>query len=168
MGKRKTLVIMLLVFMALSPAFAKAENRIIGAGPAVGGNSLRLSDVKAHVLARPFSSDVMNPFVRLETGVEFGKDTFNWSGLDAGLGFEIFRSMWNPFSFAQSNPGPWSPALYGGVNTDLRSLKWNIEFSPVRVLDRDYVYEWLGVFWNFDKDGLENWGVRLFRFSAMF
>lgn len=164
----KKMLIVLLVLALFSPAFASGKNRICGAGLGAGGNSSALSDVRLHFLARPFSSDVMNPFVRLETGLEFGKDTLCWSGLDCGLGFEIFRTMHNPFAFAQTNPGPWSPSVYCGMNTDFGSLKWNVGFSPVRVLDRDYVYEWFGIFWNFDGNGLENWGVRLFRFSAMF
>jgi len=142
-----------------------------GAGIGVDGNSNARTEIKLNIIARPFSSNVMNPFVRAEYGFGLGRGDFGLTDLTAVAGVELFRTMKNPLSFAMVNKGPWSPAVCAGISTDFNGTDIYAEVSLFRVLDKDFIYEWFtvfGVFDNFDVHSLKTWGVCLIRLTSMF
>lgn len=167
----KRTVVVFVVLMICLPVFASAKVFRFGAGIGVDGNSAARTEIKLNAIARPFSSNVMNPFVRTEYGIGFGRGGFGLTRLTATFGVELFRSMKNPLSFTMVNKGPWSPALSAGVVTDFADTDIYAELSLFRVLDKDFIYEWFtvfGVFDNFDVNSLETWGVCFIRLTTMF
>jgi len=139
-----------------------------GYGINVEGNSSARTEIKLNFTARPFSSNVMNPFVRAEYGIGMGRGGFGLTNLTAVAGVELFRSMKNPLSFTMANKGPWSPAICAGITTDFTDSNLYAELSLFRVLDKDFIYEWFTAFAVFDRSGIEKWGVCLLRLTSMF
>jgi hypothetical protein len=164
---KRFIAIVALIMLCFS-LFASAKVFRFGYGINLDGNSSARTEIKLNFTARPFSSNVMNPFVRAEYGIGMGRGGFGLSNLTAVAGVELFRSMKNPFAFTLSNKGPWSPALSAGISTDFTDSDLYAELSLFRVLDKDYIYEWFTVFAVFDRSGIEKWGVCLFRFTSMF
>jgi hypothetical protein len=164
---KRFVVIAALLLLCFSLS-ASAKVFRFGYGIGVDGNNAARTEIKLNFTARPFSSNVMNPFVRAEYGVGMGRGGFGLTNLTAVAGVELFRSMKNPLSFTMANKGPWSPALSAGITTDFTDSKIYAELSPFRVLDKDFIYEWFTVFAVFDRSGIEKWGVCLLRFTSMF
>ena len=167
----KRIVVVFAVLLLCIPVFASVKVFRFGAGIGVEGNSTARTEIKLNAVARPFSSNVMNPFVRAEYGFGFGNGGFGLSKLTASFGVELFRSMKNPLSFTMVNKGPWSPAVTAGVVTDFADTDIYAELSLFRVLDKDFIYEWFtvfGVFDNFDVNSLETWGVCFIRLTTLF
>jgi len=167
----KRIVVVFAVLMLCFSVSASAKVFRFGAGIGADGNSCARTEIKLNAITRPFSSNVMNPFVRAEYGLGFGKGGFGLSKLTASFGVELFRSMKNPLSFTMVNKGPWSPAVSAGVVTDFADTDIYAELSLFRVLDKDFIYEWFtvfGVFDNFDVNSLERWGVCFIRLTTMF
>jgi len=168
-----TLSMLFMLFIIAPMVFAADSQKPVafrfGAGISVSGYSNAHSGVELNAVFRPFSLNVANPFFRLETGLSFGKGDFLYSGFKAMAGLELFRTMWNPLAFTMINKGPWSPAMSFGVITEsFSSVEMLFEFSPFRVLDKDFIYEWFPVFGVFDGTRFDSWGVYLFRFTSMF
>lgn len=139
-----------------------------GAGISVNGDNRARTGVELNFTYRPFELNVANPFVRAEGGIGFGRGGFGFSEFKAVAGVELFRTMSNPFAFTMINKGPWSPAVSAGIITGFDQADVLAELSLVRVLDKDFIYEWFTVFGVFDRSGLKNWGVCLFRLTSMF
>jgi len=164
----KRLIVVVTVLLLCFSLYAAPKVFRFGAGIGVDGDSSARTEIKLNLIARPFSSDIMNPFVRAEYGVGMGKGGFGLSNLTAVAGVELFRSMTNPLFFTMANKGPWSPALSAGITTDFIKSDLYAELSLFRVLDKDFIYEWFTVFAVIENSSIQKWGVYLLRFTAMF
>lgn len=168
---KKTVVVFAVLILGLSVFASGARVFKLGAGIGVDGNSGARTEVKLNAIARPFSFNIANPFVRAEYGIGFGRGGFGLTNLTAVAGVELFRSMKNPLAFTMSNKGPWSPAISAGITTDFNDTDVYTELSLFRVLDKDFIYEWFTVFAVFDRleiSSMKTWGVCFIRLTSMF
>lgn len=168
---KKIVVISAVLMLSFSLFASGAHVFRFGAGIGVDGNSGARTEVKLNAIARPFTLNILNPFVRAEYGIGFGRGGFSLTKLSAVAGVELFRSMKNPLSFTMTNKGPWSPAISAGITTDFNDTDVYTELSFFRVLDKDYIYEWFTVFAVFDRleiSSMKTWGVCFIRLTSMF
>lgn len=168
---KKIVVISAVLMLSFSLFASGAHVFRFGAGIGVDGNSGARTEIKLNAIARPFSSNIFNPFARAEYGIGFGRGGFSLTKLSAVAGVELFRSMKNPLAFTMSNKGPWSPAISAGITTDFNDTDVYTELSLFRVLDKDYIYEWFTVFAVFDRleiSSMKTWGVCFIRLTSMF
>ncbi len=106
--------------------------------------------------------------IRLESGIKLDRNMkIGYSDLAVALNVELFRSMYNPFSFMQVNPGPWCPSVSLGFSTDYKKILGYSEISLIRIRDKDFIYEWLPVSIVFDFSKIYSWKVDIFRYTKL-
>lgn len=160
---KKTLCVLFVIFAL----FSLSAMYNFGYGVGVAGSSEGKTAVDLNFTYRPFDLSYCNPFITVEGGCSFDSDEFGFDEIKAFAGAEVFKSTFNPLGFTTVNKSMWSPSAGCGVSYRNKDFSLYVEACPLRVLDKDFIYEYFTVGLNLKEFKIDDWRVYLFRFTSM-
>lgn len=171
--KRRYLTFLAALLIAL-PLGANSLGFSLGYfGRSVEGNpSLTTAGAEFSLVVKMWDKPVANPSLIARTS--FGPDesgAFGFPYLQVGLGLDLFRMLNHPFTFLSLNSIAYAPMVGVSYTYDTARQKHlaGLEFSPIKLVQKDYWYEALAPFIHFDVSArrVDSWGFNIIRFTYL-